>query len=78
MTAAEQLRREGLETGRKEGLLEGERRLLLRQLGHRFSLSEEELAELRRAHLDAATVELLDAWGTRLLDAKTASEVFEE
>lgn len=69
VTAADQLRR--------EGLLEGERRLLLKLLGHRFSLGEEALAELRRVHLADATAEQLDAWGTRLLDAKTLEEVFQ-
>jgi len=72
VTAADQLRREGLETG----LLQGERRLLLKQLKHRFKLTEETLAKLSRAHLDDATPEQLDAWGTRLLDAKSVDEVF--
>ena len=72
VTAADQLRREGLETGR----LQGERRLLLKQLEHRFSLTEETLVEVSRTHLNDATAEQLDAWGTRLLDAKSLDEVF--
>jgi len=68
VTAADQLRR--------EGLLQGERRLLVKQLKHRFGLTEEALARLNRTHLDDATPEQLDAWGTRLLDAKSVDEVF--
>ena len=68
VTAADQLRR--------EGLLQGVRRLLTKLLKHRFGLTEEALARLTRTHLDGATPEQLDAWGTRLLDAKSVDEVF--
>ena len=68
VTAADQLRR--------EGLLEGKRELLSELLQHRFSLSQQDLASLHSQHLASATKRQLDAWGKKVLDAKSVDEVF--
>ena len=80
VTAADQLRREGLEAGLEQGLeagvLEGKRELLSELLQHRFSLSEEDLASLHSKHLASAAKQELDAWAKKVLDAKSVDEVF--
>ncbi len=52
--------------------LEGEARLLLKQLGLRFGGPSEAI----RARVEAARSEQLDLWAERVLTAKTLDEVF--
>ncbi|NCA91182.1 MAG: DUF4351 domain-containing protein [Gammaproteobacteria bacterium] len=65
---AEQYKREG----RQEGRLEGETLLLQRQLARRFG----PLPAGVIARIAAATVEEIETWGDRVLDARTLDEVF--
>ena len=65
----EQWKREGLEEGRQEG----ERKLLQRQLAHRFG----DLPEWATARLAQADLEALEGWAERVLDAGTLEEVFQ-
>ena len=62
--ARQQLRAEGEQTG--------ERRLLLKQLRSRFG----ELPPATIARVEAAEPEALEAWGERLLLARSLDEVF--
>jgi flagellar biosynthesis/type III secretory pathway protein FliH len=65
---------QGLEQGLKKGKLEGEATILQRLLTKRFGpLPEETQCRLRTATLDQ-----LDLWTERLLDAPTLSTVFDE
>lgn len=65
---------ESLLEGKNEGIREGESLLLQRQLIRRFGTLPKEVEErLRLASLDE-----LDAWGERVLDANRLEEVFEE
>ncbi|WP_437972753.1 DUF4351 domain-containing protein [Sorangium sp. So ce295] len=57
--------------GRDEGLKEGGRNLLLRQLRARFG----ELPAAVVARIDAADVAELERWGERVLGARTLDEV---
>ncbi|MCC6557532.1 MAG: DUF4351 domain-containing protein [Polyangiaceae bacterium] len=57
---------------RSEGLHEGERRLLVRQLRARFG----ELPADAVARIEAAGVVELERWGERVLAAQTLAEVF--
>jgi hypothetical protein len=76
MTAGERLIQEGLEQGlergRREGMLHGRIELLRRQLERRFGT----LSPATAARLAAASLDELDAWALRLLDARTLDEVF--
>ncbi len=58
--------------GRLVGKTEGEARLLLKQLGLRFS----DPSEAVRTRVETATPEQLDLWAERVLTAKTLDEVF--
>jgi len=69
VTAGEKL----LDQGRSEGLLEGERRILLRLLRKRFS----PIPETVEARLKSATETQLEEWSDRVLAAETLDEVFE-
>lgn len=59
---------------RAAGRLEGEARILQRQLTTRFG----PLPEYALARIQGATEEQLDHWSTRLLRAETLAEVFED
>ena len=77
---------QGLEQGREQGRLEGKvegkiegkteeaatilERLLIKRFGP--------LDEATRVRLDTATLEQLDRWTDRILDASTVDAVFEE
>ena len=63
---------QGLQQGRLEGKLEGEAALLLRLLTKRFG----PLDEATRNRLNNATLEQLELWAERVLDAKTLDDVF--
>jgi predicted transposase YdaD len=57
--------------GKLEGKLEGEVTLLLRQLTKRFGPLDESI----RSRLENATLEQLELWAERVLDAKTLDDV---
>ncbi|MDP2751095.1 MAG: Rpn family recombination-promoting nuclease/putative transposase [Rhodocyclaceae bacterium] len=63
---------QGRQEGRQEGMQQGEGVLLHRQLARRFGASPEAI----NAKLSHATVEQIELWGDRVLDAKTLDEVF--
>ena len=65
---AEQYKREG----RQEGRLEGETLLLQRLLVRRFGPLPAGVV----ARIAAATVEEIETWGDRVLEARTLDEVF--
>ena len=71
-TIAEQLIAEGKRKGRKEGIEEGQRATLLRQLEHRFGAlpagARERIAQARRAELER--------WLDGVLTAPTLDAVF--
>lgn len=67
VNAAEQLREEG----RREGLLEGRRTLLLKLLGVRFG----GLSNAATARVNSADSTELDVWAERVLTAGTLAEV---
>jgi hypothetical protein len=64
--------REWLEEGHKEGLREGEARLLVRQLEFKFG----PLAPRDRERIDATDSDRLLELGDRLLTARSLIEVF--
>lgn len=66
-------KREGLEEGRREGLLNGQRALLSRQLVKRFGPLTPKLEK----RLGAATSRELNSWAERLLDAASIAEIFD-
>jgi hypothetical protein len=72
MTTADMLRAEGEAKGRAEGRAEGAARLLVRQLGRRFGAVPDGV----RKRIDAASLEQLEAWSDRVLDAATLDDVF--
>jgi predicted transposase YdaD len=76
MTTADMLRAEGRAEGeakgRAEGRAEGAARLLVRQLGRRFGAVPDGV----RKRIDAASLEQLEAWSDRVLDAATLDDVF--
>jgi len=63
---------EGLATGRAEGLVEGESRLLRRLLEHRFGA----LPQWATEELSNASEQTLEAWGEAILTAPTLEAVF--
>jgi predicted transposase YdaD len=69
---AEQYKKEGRQEGRLEGRLEGETLLLQRQLARRFG----PLPTAVIARIAAASVEEIETWGDRVLDATSLDEVF--
>jgi predicted transposase YdaD len=68
MSTADTLRAEG----RVEGRVEGAARLLVRQLSRRFGVVPDEM----RKRIDAASLEQLEAWSDRVLDAATLDDMF--
>jgi predicted transposase YdaD len=73
VTTAEQLRAEGKTEGRAEGLAEGEARVLVRLLTRRFGA----VPGAVRQRIDTASLEQLEIWCDRVLDATTLDEVFD-
>jgi predicted transposase YdaD len=72
MSTAERLRQEGLEQGLRKGRAEGRAELVLKQLTLRFgTLPEETVRQVRGASIDE-----LDRWAERVLDAGSIDEVF--
>ena len=63
----------GVKKGRTEGRMEGRFSLLQRQLTRRFGSAFDGRFHQR---LQSASVEQLDSWGERLLDAQSIEEVF--
>jgi predicted transposase YdaD len=76
MSTADTLRAEGRVEGRVEGRAEGEvkgaARTLVRLLTRRFTTVPDEV----RARIEAASLEQLDIWSDRVLDAATLDDVF--
>jgi predicted transposase YdaD len=74
----EQWKREGLDEGKRqgklEGKLEGEAVILERQLTRKFG----PLSDATQSHLRTATLEQLEMWAERILDAQTLSSVFDQ
>jgi predicted transposase YdaD len=75
MTTADMLRAEGQAKGEAEGLAKGVAkgmaRTLVRQLTRKFG----PIPDTARQQIDAASIEQLEAWCDRLLDASTLDEV---
>jgi len=70
----EEATRKGVLQGMQQGVLQGESILLRRLLTRRFGVLPD-IIETRLAHADS---EQLEAWGDRVLDAKSLDEVFVE
>jgi len=62
----------GIEKGMEQGMQQGEATLLSRLLTKRFG----PLDEATRSRLNRATLEQLDVWAERVLDASSLEEVF--
>ena len=62
----------GRQEGRQEGLQEGIQRILRHQLQRRFG----ELPEWAEVRLGSATLEALESWGERILDAVILEDIF--
>jgi hypothetical protein len=60
--------------GRKEGIEEGEKKLLVKQLARKFG----ELSAEVRERIEAASSEQVDLWGERVLTAQSIEQVFAE
>jgi predicted transposase YdaD len=65
---------QGLLQGRQEGRQEGEVALLERQLTKRFG----PLTKATQSRLHNTTLEQIEIWAERVLDAKTLEDVFGE
>ena len=65
---------QGVQQGMQQGMQQGESLLLQRQLIRRFGL----LSETVKVRLAQASLEQLESWGDRVLDAKSLDEVFGE
>ena len=65
-------RQEAIREGVKQGLEQGERKLLLRQLRRRFGTQVDAQAELRVA---TAPAEQTEVWAERVLSARTLAEL---
>ena len=63
---------EGRLKGRQEGRLKGEAAVLTRLLTRRFGPLDASV----RSRLDQATLEELERWSDRILDAATLDEIF--
>ncbi len=76
--AAEQWKAEGMTLGKaeglREGLREGQAKTLLRLLGRRFGSVPEAIQQ----RVSAASIEALDQWLDRVLDAPTLDAVFDD
>lgn len=75
ITSAERF---GIEKGRQQGLQQGlqqgEVALLQRQLSRRFG----PLPDAVRARLTSASIDQLETWAIRVLDAESLNEVFDQ
>jgi hypothetical protein len=69
MSTADMLRAEG----EAKGVGKGTARTLVRLLTRKFATVPDEV----RARIDTASLEQLDTWSERVLDAETLDEVFE-
>jgi len=69
----EQWKKQGQVEGRVEGRVEGEVAVLARLLSKRFGPLDEQTT----ARLKAATLDQLDIWADRILDAPTLPAVFD-
>lgn len=65
---------QGMQQGRQEGRQQGEEVLLRRLMTRRFG----SLSDIVETRLAQASVEQLEIWGDRVLDAKSLDEVFQE
>lgn len=76
VSTAQQLRNEGKVEGRAEGkvegLTEGRVSTLLRQITRRFGAADDTVVERVRS----ATLEELDTWADRILDATSLDDLF--
>lgn len=63
----------GLQKGLEQGMQRGEATVLLRQLAKRFG----PLSEALRTRVNEATLEELEGWSERILDARSLQEVFD-
>ena len=70
-SVADQLREEGWRKGRVEGLVEGRRQMLLRQLNARFGAVPEAIT----ARVNEASLGQLDVWAERVLSAERLGDV---
>jgi Domain of unknown function (DUF4351) len=73
MSTADMLRAEGRAEGIAKGVDKGVAHVLVRQLTRRFGVVPDEM----RRRIDAASLEQLEAWSDRVLDAESLDEVFE-
>ncbi|MEF8729750.1 MAG: DUF4351 domain-containing protein [Accumulibacter sp.] len=71
VTSAERF---GIEKGRQEGRQEGEASLLKRQLARRFGT----LPDAVQVRLTTATIDQLEEWAIRVLDAESLDAVFDQ
>ena len=71
--AAREWKAEGLAEGMAKGRAEGRADILLRQLGRKFR----DVPNTVVSRVRAASIDQLDDWSDRILDAKTLDEVFE-
>lgn len=67
-------RLKGLDEGRREGRLEGQQSMLLKQLSTRFGALPEAVVQ----RIQAADAQLLDGWIGRVLTASTLDEALAE
>jgi len=72
MTAGERLIQQGEARGIQQGIQQGERGLLLRQLRKRFGTQVDAVVELR---LEAASGEQIATWADRVLSAATLDQL---
>lgn len=68
-------RREALQEGVRQGLEQGERKVLLRQLRRRFGAQIDDDIEQSVARASAEQIEI---WTDRVLSAATLAEIFED
>lgn len=74
VNAVDTLLAEGRNNGLEQGRSEGQRQMLVRQLGKRFGTLPNDAV----ARVSAATLETLELWSDRVLTASTLSEVLGE
>src|SRR5699024_315468 len=64
---------QGMAEGVAQGMTQGEQTLLLRQLRRRFG----DLSTDHRQRLENASLDELETWADRILDAKTLDDIFQ-
>lgn len=67
----QKMKLEGIEQGFEQGKIQGEAAILIRQASRRFG----KLPEWALAKLQSASVEKLEAWSDRILDANSLEEM---